>query len=163
MGDAVGLQVGQSELSWEIKAMKNVVLCCLIAAGLGWRFADEVRANDELPNIVIIYADDLGFGDLSCYNEKAPYRDTTTGSDGGGGHSFHGRAQSIHDLFAFPVWALLWPTNLSVYWSRRRSVRGAGWTELFEARHAYDRGNVEEEGLSHGCLWEVARGTELVR
>ena len=36
--------------------------------------ATVVQATDDLPNVVVIYADDLGFGDLSCYNEKAAYK-----------------------------------------------------------------------------------------
>jgi len=33
--------------------------------------ANNSGAKDKLPNILILYADDLGFGDLTCYNAKS--------------------------------------------------------------------------------------------
>lgn len=35
--------------------------------------APEDTAPPRLPNIVVVYADDLGIGDLSCYNAEAAY------------------------------------------------------------------------------------------
>lgn len=43
-----------------------IFLCCFNTV--------STSIAQELPNIIIIYADDVGFGDLSCYNKKAAYK-----------------------------------------------------------------------------------------
>src|SRR5690606_4033411 len=47
-----------------IKRRKNYLL--LLAAFFAFSCDDGVTQGDK-PNIIIIYADDLGYGDLSCY------------------------------------------------------------------------------------------------
>ena len=42
-----------------------------LAVGLA---ASACLADQSLPNVVIIYADDLGAGDLSCYNPRCAYK-----------------------------------------------------------------------------------------
>ena len=53
---------------------KTFSACHLLLCIITVLFISPIGSAKDLPNIVIIYADDLGYGDLSCYNSEAAYR-----------------------------------------------------------------------------------------
>ncbi len=56
------------------KAWTLAPLLALLSFFTSSLFAGAESKKSSLPNIIIIYADDLGFGDLSCYNPKCAYK-----------------------------------------------------------------------------------------
>ena len=47
-------------------------LAALLVLALGWGLAVEMRAAHSQPNILIVLADDFGWGDVGCYGGKVP-------------------------------------------------------------------------------------------
>jgi len=79
-------------------------------------------ASAKLPNIVIIYTDDLGFGDLSCYNPKAAYKTPRLDKMAAEGIRFTDAHSPLDNLLAIAIWLVFGTADLSLHGTRGRSL-----------------------------------------
>ena len=53
----------------KVRTMKRALLmCCLLLPGLA--VTSEIVAAEKLPNFIVIFCDDLGYGDLGCFGSN---------------------------------------------------------------------------------------------
>ncbi|MDA7649705.1 sulfatase-like hydrolase/transferase [bacterium] len=119
-------------------------------------------ASAKLPNIVIIYADDLGFGDLSCYNPKAAYETPRLDKMAAEGIRFTD-AHSPSTICSPSRYGLF--SGQQIYRSTGRgggAFEGPGGAELSQARNLDAGRDAPGKRVSDGGFWQMACWAELV-
>ena len=122
----VNSAINQSILPLVDQSLKNklgcfsFVLCFLATVSVNVIGSQQERYEAKVPNIIIIYADDLGIGDLSCYNPKSSY--STPRLD-------HMAAEGIRFLDAHSPSTICSPSRYGLYSGQqiyRSTGRGGG-------------------------------------
>ena len=97
--------------------LRTLLFCLVAPAAFG---VASLRAADQ-PNIIVIYADDLGYGDLGCYGAQG-YETPVLDRMANEGMKFTDFSTSS---------SICTPSRAGLLTGRFRSTLGAKWTSLF--------------------------------
>ena len=100
---------------------------------------------EQLPNVIVILADDLGYGDIGCYNPESkiptPNLDRLA-------------KQGMRFTDAHSPCTVCTPTRYSLMTGQRRpSVFWGRWTFFNRARAIHVARDVARQGLLDGLFW----------
>ncbi len=131
-------------LNWlKIKLLTIItsLLVILIAANCG-------KTKHKLPNIVIIYADDMGYGDLSCQNPNSKIQTPNLDRLAAQGMRFTD-AHSSSGICSPSRFALLTGTY---HWRRQHGIVGAFGVPFFKDTDITLPGVLKSEGYRTACI-----------
>ncbi len=106
------------------------------------------KAKDKLPNIVIIYADDMGYGDLNCQNSKSKIPTPNLDQLASEGMRFTD-AHSSSGICSPSRFALLTGTY---HWRRQHDIVGAFGTPFFKDSDITLPQVLKTQGYTTACI-----------
>ena len=130
------------------KKVKTSALVGLVFFSVIYIFSSAKDSNSELPNIVIIYADDMGYGDLNCQNPNSkiptPFLDQLASE----GMRFTD-AHSSSGICSPSRFALL--TGM-YHWRRRHGIVGSFGKPFFKESDITLPQVLKQKGYETACI-----------
>ena len=134
-------------------------LLILMSTMTVFAFADNSKQKSEQPNIVIIYADDMGYGDLSCQNPNSKVPTPNLDKLASEGMRFTD-AHSSSGICSPSRYALLTGTY---HWRRQHDIVGAFGKPFFKGTDITLPQLLKTKGYTTACIgkWHLGWNWEF--